>query len=412
MAQLDTKTTSKRSDVTEKTDDIRNRRIYLTLYVVCFGSMASMRVCDAMLPSLSLTFGVTTQQASRAISAFAMAYGVAQLFWGPVGDRSGKLRVIALSTFLCAIGNGTAFFANSLDQLMAMRLISGASAAAIVPLSMAWIGDSAAYEQRRSALGKLLGATVLGSIAGQIIGGELSASHHWRGAFALIACFFVAGFMVLLADARKPDTLGSQSAESLVKRLSTAVREPWAKIVLLTAFIEGALAYSVLAFMPLHLHVKYGIPWNRAAVVTALYGVGGIVYGRLAGALLTRVGEGGAIRLGGTFIFLSFLVLSLSHQVYLSYIACFVGGFAFYALHNVLQINATQMAPAARATAVSLFSCVLFLGQSFGINAAGFVIGRWSTEVWLNIAAFGLLSISMVFFMLHRRQSFRDPVTL
>ena len=36
-------------------------------------------------------------------------------------------------------------------------------------------------------------------------------------------------------------------------------------------------------------------------------------------------------------------------------------------LHNTLQVQATQMAPAARGTAVTLFASVLFFGQSSGV---------------------------------------------
>jgi predicted MFS family arabinose efflux permease len=42
-------------------------------------------------------------------------------------------------------------------------------------------------------------------------------------------------------------------------------------------------------------------------------------------------------------------------------------GLGFYMLHNVLQTQATQMAPDHRSTAVTLFASVLFLGQSSGV---------------------------------------------
>ena len=59
-----------------------------------FSSMASMRVCDPMLVSMAGEFQISLGDASRVISAFAVAYGLMQLFYGPLGDRVGKLRVI------------------------------------------------------------------------------------------------------------------------------------------------------------------------------------------------------------------------------------------------------------------------------------------------------------------------------
>jgi predicted MFS family arabinose efflux permease len=47
--------------------------------------------------------------------------------------------------------------------------------------------------------------------------------------------------------------------------------------------------------------------------------------------------------------------------------ACLMTGLGFYMLHNTLQVQATQMAPAARGSAVTLFACSLFFGQSTGV---------------------------------------------
>src|SRR5690606_16569274 len=58
----------------------------------CFASIASMRVCDTLLPALATEFSVTVGQAARVIFVFAVAYGVFQLCFGPLGDRYGKLR--------------------------------------------------------------------------------------------------------------------------------------------------------------------------------------------------------------------------------------------------------------------------------------------------------------------------------
>ena len=70
--------------------------------LAAFGSLAAMRICDAMLIALGEEFHVTTGDASKVISAFAVAYGVLQLFYGPLGDRIGKVRVICFATFACA----------------------------------------------------------------------------------------------------------------------------------------------------------------------------------------------------------------------------------------------------------------------------------------------------------------------
>src|SRR3989338_1324571 len=55
--------------------------------LAAFCSMASMRVCDPMLVALSLEYKITTGDASAVIAAFAVAYGVLQLVYGPLGAQ-------------------------------------------------------------------------------------------------------------------------------------------------------------------------------------------------------------------------------------------------------------------------------------------------------------------------------------
>jgi predicted MFS family arabinose efflux permease len=51
-------------------------------------------------------------------------------------------------------------------------------------------------------------------------------------------------------------------------------------------------------------------------------------------------------------------------------------GFGTYLYHNTLQTNATQMAPAARGTAVALFAFCLFAGQALGVSVSGYALDR------------------------------------
>jgi len=74
---------------------IATRRSILLLSVATFTSMTTQRICDAMLPELSRVFGTGLPQAAQVVSVFAIVYGVLQLFYGPLGDRLGKFRVIA-----------------------------------------------------------------------------------------------------------------------------------------------------------------------------------------------------------------------------------------------------------------------------------------------------------------------------
>jgi YNFM family putative membrane transporter len=92
------------------------------------------------VPAIAGEYRATAGTVGPTITAFTLAYGLCQLFWGPVGDRFGKYRVVALACLLSAATTSAAAFAGSLAMLAGLRLLSGVTAA-IIPLSMAFIGD-------------------------------------------------------------------------------------------------------------------------------------------------------------------------------------------------------------------------------------------------------------------------------
>jgi YNFM family putative membrane transporter len=156
------------------------------LSAAAFVSVASMRVGDSLLPQVAHEFGVSTGDASVIATTFALAYGLCQLIWGALGDRFGKYRLVALMTLISAFTGTAAAFAGSLATLGLARFAAGATAAAIVPLGMAFVGDNVPYRERQAVLARFLTGTILGLVGGQVMGGVLGDLVGWRAVFLLL----------------------------------------------------------------------------------------------------------------------------------------------------------------------------------------------------------------------------------
>ena len=152
--------------------------------------MAVQRICDPMLPELSRVFDAPLNQAAQVVSTFAIVYGLMQLFYGPVGDRWGKYRVVVLAALGCSVGCLACALSKDLAWLVAARVSTALCAAAIIPLSLAWVGDAVRYEYRQETLARVGLGTMLGITAGQLFGGLLTDTLGWRWAFALMAVLF------------------------------------------------------------------------------------------------------------------------------------------------------------------------------------------------------------------------------
>lgn len=384
-----------------------------TIGLAAFASMAAMRVCDPMLVTLSQEFAVTTGDASAVVAAFAVAYGVLQLFYGPLGDRIGKLRVIAAAASGCAVFSAITALAPSLTLLVLARAAMGAAAAGIIPLSMAWIGDQVPYAQRQEALARLMGATVSGMMFGQWFGGFAAQNWGWRSAFAALALLFALAAAGLLRQLRGGQGAAVQvpapgsaagtgaatataaaappaSALSYVHKTLALLRVPRVRWVLTVTAIEGACAFGTLAFVPSRLIDGFGLTASAAGAVMVLYGVGGLCYSLFARRWLAALGERGLALTGGTLLAAGLLALAWSPWMAGAVAGCFASGLGFYMLHNTLQTQATQMAPEARGTAVTLFACLLFLGQSCGVLAMAASVDRGLLAPMFTLAALGV----------------------
>lgn len=369
-----------------------------------FASMASMRLCDPMLVVLGQEFQVTTGEASRVVSAFAVAYGVLQLFYGPLGDRFGKLRVIFLAVLACAVFSAVTSMASDLTLLVFMRGFMGAAAAGIIPLSMAWIGDQVAYDRRQETLAKLMGYTVSGMMVGLWFGGFAAEHLGWRTAFAMVSALFALAACLLWQKLRNaPAQAAASGASGFVAYFANTLqmlRVARVRQVLAVTAIEGALVFGAMAFIPTHLHQQFDMGVVLAGSVMMLYGVGGLLYSQLARRWLVWLGgERGLVKTGAVSIVSGLLTLAWAQQPVLGMLACLATGFGFYMLHNTLQVQATQMAPASRGTAVTLFACLLFFGQSSGVVLMAESVDRGWLSAAFSLAAAG---VAMLGVFVHR----------
>jgi predicted MFS family arabinose efflux permease len=368
--------------------------------LAAFSSMASMRVCDPMLVALASEFQVSVGEASKVVSAFALAYGTLQLFYGPLGDRVGKLRVINAAVLACAIFSAFTALATDLHWLVLARAAMGASAAGIIPLSMAWLGDQVSYERRQETLARLMSATVTGMMAGQWFGGWAAESLGWRNAFAVLSLLFATAcglLFVRTATQRRAvpiQTEGSYWRQALASL--GLLRDARVRWVLTVTALEGAMAFGTLAFVPSQVEQHFHLSAAVAGGMMALYGIGGLVYSQMARRWLGWFGERGLARLGSLLVAVGLLLLAWGMHPLLAALGCLSAGLGFYMLHNTLQTQATQMAPHARGSAVTLFACLLFFGQSTGVLLVAQTVDHGGLEWAYTVSALGMVVLGAV----------------
>jgi predicted MFS family arabinose efflux permease len=285
------------------------------------------------------------------------------------------LAVLATAPMVASAG-----FSTTLAGLGMARLAAGATAGAIVPLAMAFVGDHVPYEDRQTALARFLTGTILGIVAGQIFGGVLGELVGWRGVFFLLGGLFLAIGGLLLVELRSgrvpPPILSAKiSPAAVIEAYGRLLRGRWARIVLATVFVEGFLFYGAFTFIGAYLHLEFRLDFAVVGLFLASMAFGSLTYTLGVRRLVAVLGERGLALTGGTVMALAFVALSLGGLALIAP-AIVLLGLGIQMLHNTLQTNATQMAPKARGLAVTTFANALFLGQAGGVWLCGVLVDR------------------------------------
>jgi predicted MFS family arabinose efflux permease len=374
------------------------------LSLAAFASAASMRVTDALLPRLASQFHVGLAQAASVITVFAVAYGAMQILFGPLGDRYGKLRVIALAglgasaaTFFCLVAPG-------FEAFIVGRALAGALCGAIIPLAMAWIGDVVPYAERQPVIARFLLGQILGLGAGAAVGGLAAEHAQWRWPFAVLGAWLLVSCVFLLRASRRDPAPRFSGESHFFADLAGVVRRPWARVVVSTVFLEGIAVFGALAFIPTHLHFARGFALSNAGLAMLTFAAGGVGFAIFARPIVRALGEVG-LAIAGTLLLASGLALAAWTPIpWVAPVGCLLGGLGFYMLHNTLQTNATQMAPERRGAGMALFASLFFGGQAVGVAMAGIVAERAQPIAVILVAAAAILPVGFNFARLRRHR--------
>src|SRR5690606_12612994 len=147
----------------------------LLLVAAVFVVSLDSRVITPLLPAIAEDFDSSISRAGLIVTAYLLPYGLFQLLYGPVADRVGRIRVISVALGVFALGCILCAVAPTLEFLVVLRFLTGVSAAAVIPMTLAYIGDTVPYEQRQAAIGMTVMSTSMGQILSSAVGGLLAA---------------------------------------------------------------------------------------------------------------------------------------------------------------------------------------------------------------------------------------------
>lgn len=238
----------------------RRLLIAILLASVAYGLLA-MTVCLPSMPAWAQLFGVPQGSVQLTFSAFVVAYGGAQIFYGPLSDRHGRRRLLLLGFALAALGSLACALATNLTLLIAARALQGIGAAAGMVIGRAMVQDYFSGAERPRIMAYT--GMVLGMCppTATLLGGQVHVQLGWRANFIaltlLAVVLLLATWKVVPVGERKPSVHEHWLQEMFAAYRALAHKPVFLGYGVILSMCTGAF-YVFLAGTPLVL-ASYGV---------------------------------------------------------------------------------------------------------------------------------------------------------
>lgn len=386
-----------------------------SLWLMCaaaFLVVADGRILTPLLPAIERDFHTSVGTAGLTATSYLAAYAVFQLCYGPFGDRLGKVRVIRWTLFVFTVGTGLCAAMPDLTSLLAMRAITGVSAAAVIPMGLAYLGDTIAYGRRQQSISLFLSSIVVAAALSQVLGGLLAQVASWRVAFLVIAAVSAVPTLLFLRAGTDAPTPAGAKRSHLARYLEVVRRAPG--FYAITA-LEGGLLWGASAYLGAVLVDTRGSSYVVAGLLLGVMGVGSVATAQVQGHRSgigrerSRFAGGAAVYGVGIAMVAALGTIGGAWPLWFA-VASILLGIGFTSAHSTLQTTATEIAPEARATAVSLFSFAMNAGGAIGSAGAGMLVdGPGYPTMWV-VCAVAVAALAVVGpLTLPRRRRAADP---
>ncbi|HZG41746.1 MAG TPA: MFS transporter [Longimicrobium sp.] len=409
-------------------------------------------IANVTLPTLAQAFTASFQEVQWIVLAYLLAITTLIVSVGRLGEVVGRKRLLLWGIVLFTVASMLCGIAPTLWMLIAARAAQGLGAAAMMVLTMAYVGETVPRERTGSAMGLLGTMSAVGTALGPSLGGVLIAGLGWRAIFLVKVPLGIVALLLahrhLPADrpAEQRNRTGFDAPGTLLLALTLAayalamtmgrgrfgplnvalllaagvgtglfvltetratsplvrpamLRDPVLRTGLATSALVSTVMMATLVVGPFYLSRALGL---NAAAVGLVLSVGPLIAaltGAPAGHLVDRLGARrlsitGLIGMTAGCFLLSMLPASLGIGGYVAPIVVLTAGYALFQTANNTAVMA-DIRPDQRGVVSGMLNLSRNLGLITGASVMGAVFGHASASADITTAHPAAVSTGM-----------------
>ena len=172
----------------------------VVLSTATFMNVLDVSIANVSIPAISGDLGVSPNQGTWVITSFAVANGISLPLTGWLAQRFGPVRLFVTSVLLFTLVSWLCGLAPNISSLIVLRIIQGAVAGPMIPLSQALLLGSYPREKSGMALAMWSMTSLVAPVVGPVLGGWITDNINWAwifyinvpvGIFAATATWFL-----------------------------------------------------------------------------------------------------------------------------------------------------------------------------------------------------------------------------
>jgi len=343
----------------------------LVLGTIALSLATFMNVLDTSIANVSLSaiagdLGVSPEQGTWVITSFAVANAISLPLTGWLTQRYGQVRLFTASVLLFVLASLACGLAPSIELLIFFRIVQGAVAGPMIPLSQTLLLASYPKEKAGTALAMWSMTTLVAPVAGPLLGGWITDNISWPWIFYINIPVGIAAAAVTWMIYRKRETATRKLPIDAVGLGLLILFVGALQIMLdkgkdLDWFHSGTIVgLAVVAALGLALFIVWELTEEHPVVDLRLFKRRNFTMGALA------------LSLGYGVFFGNVVLLPLWLQQYMGYTATLAGfalapvGLLAVLLSPVVGKNVSKVDPRIFATiAFVIFGVVMFMRSHF-----------------------------------------------
>ncbi|PTE23618.1 Bcr/CflA family drug resistance efflux transporter [Cereibacter changlensis JA139] len=139
------------------------------------------------LPAIGADLGSSVTAMQSTITAYFLAFGVAQLVYGPWADQAGRRLPLYVGLAIFFLGSVVCTLAGSAEMLLAGRFVQGLGGAAVMVVPRAIIRDLHTGHEATRLMAAIMLVISVSPMLAPLAGAGLIAVADWRAIFAVLS---------------------------------------------------------------------------------------------------------------------------------------------------------------------------------------------------------------------------------